>query len=73
MCVDYTDLNKVCPKHLYLLPNINHLVDSTLGFGMLSFRDVFFGYNQVKMHLDNKDKTAFITNEGVYSYQIMPF
>ena len=73
MCVNYTDLNKVCPRDSYSLPNINHLVDNTFGFGMLSFGDAFSEYNQVKMHLDDEDKTTIITNEGVYCYQVMPF
>ena len=68
MCVDYTDLNKACPKDSYLLLNIDHLVDNVSGFGMLSFGDMFPRYNQVKMHLDDEEKITFITNEGVYYY-----
>ena len=45
MCVDYIDLNKACLKDLYPLPNIDHLVSSALGFGMLSFGDAFTSYN----------------------------
>ena len=37
MCVDFTDLNKACPKDSYLLPSIDALVDSALGCKMLSF------------------------------------
>ena len=65
MCVDCMDLNKACPKDSYPLPNIDHLVDDAFSFRMLSFRDAFTGYNQVKMHLDNEGKMAFIMNEGV--------
>ena len=39
---------------------------------MLSFRDTFIRYNQLRMHLDDKEKTAFITNKGVYCYKVMP-
>lgn len=39
MCIDYTDLNKACPKDTYPLPNIDRLVDNTLGYRMLSFLD----------------------------------
>ena len=73
MCVDYTNLNKACPKDSYPLPNIDHLVNSILSFKMLSFRDASSGYNQVKMHPNDEDKTALITNEGVYYYRVMPF
>ena len=73
MHVNFTDLNKACPKDLYLLPNIDHLVDSASGFGMVNFRDAFTRYNQLKMHPDNEEKTAFITNKGVYCYRVILF
>ena len=41
MCVDFTDLNKACPKDSYPLPHINQLVDSTADHKLLSFMDVF--------------------------------
>jgi len=50
MCVDFTDLNKACPKDSYPLPSIDALVDSASGCEMLSFLDAFLGYNQIKMH-----------------------
>ena len=64
ICVDYIDLNKACPKDLYPLPNINHLVDGALSFGMLSFKGAFFGHNQVKTHLDNEDKLHLSSMRG---------
>ena len=45
MCVDYTDLNKACPKDCFLLPRIYQLVDSISGHAILSFMDAFFRYN----------------------------
>ena len=49
MCVDFTDLNKACPKDSYPLPHIDQLVDSIAGHQLLSFMDTFLGYNQIKM------------------------
>ena len=49
MCVDFTDLNKACPKDSYSLPRIDQLVDSTTGHKLLSFIDAFSGYNQIRM------------------------
>ena len=49
MCVDFTDLNKACPKDIYPLPRIDQLVDSTAGHKLLSFMDAFSGYNQIQM------------------------
>lgn len=50
MCMDYTGLNKVCPKDLYSLPRIDHLVDATSGQERLSLLDAFSGYHQIFKH-----------------------
>jgi hypothetical protein len=50
MCVDFTNLNKACPKDSFPLPRIDALVDSTSGYELLSFMDAFSGYNQILMH-----------------------
>ena len=49
MCVDFTDLNKACPKDSFSLPRIDQLVDSIAGYRLLTFMDAFSGYNQIKM------------------------
>ena len=73
MCVDFTDLNKVCPKDSFPLPRINQLVDSTAEHKLLTFMDAFSGYNQIKMDEEDQEKTAFITSQGLYCYKVMPF
>jgi hypothetical protein len=73
MCIDFTDLNKACPKDSFPFPRIDMLVDSTAGHGLLSLMDVFSGYNQIRMHPTNQEKTAFITDQGLYCYRVMPF
>jgi len=73
MCVDFTDLNKACPKDSFPLPRINLLVDSTSGHELLTFMDAFSGYNQIHMDEINQEKTSFITDRGLYCYKMMPF
>ncbi|XP_016162329.1 uncharacterized protein LOC107605090 [Arachis ipaensis] len=73
MYVDFTDLNKACPKDAYPLPSIDSLVDSTSGYRTLSFMDAYSGYNQILMHPPYQNKTAFITAYGNYYYKVMPF
>ena len=73
MCVDFTDLNKACPKDNFPLPRIDQLVDSTAGHKLLTFMDAFSGYNQIKMAEEDQKKTAFITSQGLYYYKVMPF
>ena len=45
MCIDFTDLNKACPKDSFPLPRIDAFVDSKSGYKLLSFMDAFSGYN----------------------------
>nr|XP_027065152.1 uncharacterized protein K02A2.6-like [Coffea arabica] len=73
MCVDFTDLNKACPKDCFPLPRIDGLVDSSVGFDVLCFLNAFKGYHQIEMAEENREKTSFITEEGTYCYRTMPF
>ena len=73
MCVDFTDLNKACPKDSYPLPRADVLVDSTTRHQLLSFMDVFLGYNQIQMYEDDQEKTSFVTSQGLFYYRVMPF
>jgi hypothetical protein len=41
MCIDFTDLNKACPKDSFPLPRIDQLIDSTAGHKLLTFMDAF--------------------------------
>jgi len=72
MRVDFTDLNKACPKDSYLLPHIDQLVDSTTGHKLLSFMDAS-GNNQIRMDEEDQEKTSFITSQGLFCYKVMPF
>uniref|UniRef100_A0A2N9GJY4 Uncharacterized protein n=1 Tax=Fagus sylvatica TaxID=28930 RepID=A0A2N9GJY4_FAGSY len=73
MCVDFTDLNKACPKDSFPLPRIDQLVDSTAGHRLLTFMDAFSGYNQIMMDEADQEKTSFITSKRLFCYKVMPF
>ena len=73
MCVNFTDLNKACPKDNYPLPRIDTLVDSTAVHELLSFIDAFSSYNQIKMNEKDQERTSFITSQGLFYYKVMPF
>ena len=45
MCIDYTSLNKACPKDPFALPRIDQVIDSTAGCELLSFLDAYSGYH----------------------------
>jgi len=73
MCVDYTDLNKHCPKDPFGLPRIDEVVDSKAGCELLSFLDYYSGYHQISLKEDDRIKTSFITPFGAYCYTTMSF
>ena len=73
VCVDFTDLNKACPKDPFPMPKIDQLVDATVSHPRMSFLDVFQGYHQIPSALDDQEKTAFVTLIGNYHYKVMPF
>ena len=73
MCVDFTNLNRACPKDSHPLPPIDTLVYSTTRDELLSFIDAFSGYNQIKMNEDDQERTSFVTSQGLFCYKVMLF
>lgn len=57
MCVDYTDLNKACPKDSYWVTSINNLVDSL--FQIQAHMDAYSSYNKIPMYEPGKGYTFF--------------
>ena len=73
VCIDFTDLNKACPKDPFPMPKIDQLVDATVSHPRMSFLDAFQGYHQIPLALNDQEKTAFVTPIGNYHYKVMPF
>ena len=71
--MDFTDLNKACPKDPFPMPRIDQLVDAMVGHPQMSFLDAFQGYHQIPLALDDQEKTTFVTPIGNYHYKVMPF
>jgi hypothetical protein len=73
MCVDYTDLNKHCPKDPFGLQRIDQVIDCTASCALLYFFDCYSGYHQIALKEEDQIKTAFITPYGAYAYTTMSF
>jgi hypothetical protein len=73
MCIDYTSLNKACPKDPFALPHIDQVIDSTAGCDLLSFLDAYLGYHQIPLYQPDQIKMSFITPYGAYCYVTTPF
>jgi hypothetical protein len=72
MCIDFTDLNKACPKDEFPLPRIDSLVDAVASSELMSLLDCYSGYHQIWMKKEDELKTSFITPSGTYCYLRMP-
>jgi hypothetical protein len=73
MCIDYTSLNKACPKDPFLLPRIDQIMDSTLGCDLLCFLDAYLGFHQIPMSREDEENTTFRTIDGLFCYVSMPY
>ena len=75
ICVDYRRLNSVTAMDAYPMPKTDELIDK-LGkakYITCTTLDLAWGYWQVPMNKEDKDKTAFITPKGLYQFRVMPF
>ena len=73
ICIDFRNLNQASLKDNYLLPNMENLLQSVTGTGMLSMLDGFSGYNQVRIKKEDREKMTFTTLWGTFEYIRMPF
>jgi hypothetical protein len=73
MCIDYTSLNKACPKDPFPLPRIDEILDSTSGCDLLCFLDAYSGFHQIPMPREDEKNTTFITVDDLFCYVSMPY
>ena len=73
ICVDYRELNKTTLKDHFPLPFIDQVLDTLVGKRFFSLLDGFSGYNQIKISLEDQDKTTFTCPWGTYAYKVLPF
>ena len=72
-CVDYRHLNKITKKDVYPLPRIDDALDCLHGAKYFSSIDLRSGYWQIAVDDMDREKTAFVTPDGLYQFKVMPF
>lgn len=72
-CVDYRKLNEVTRKDAYPLPRIDDALDSLHSAQWFSTLDLASGYWQVEVDPQSRPKTAFITRQGLFEFNVLPF
>ena len=73
VCVDYRKLNATTVMDAFPLPFTDGILDVVVGHEMYNFLDGFSGYNQVRMHPEDQEKTTFVTEWGVFVVVVMMF
>ncbi|KAE9178650.1 hypothetical protein PF002_g28021 [Phytophthora fragariae] len=72
-CIDYRMLNAITKRDVYPLPRIDDTLDNLHGAKRYTSLDLHAGYWQVPMALKDRDKTAFVTRQGLFRFMRMPF
>ena len=72
-CVDYRHLNSVTKADTFPLPRIDDLLDQLGKCKYFSTLDMAAGYWQIPVHLESREKTAFVTHRGLYEFMVMLF
>ncbi|GFV51474.1 hypothetical protein TNCV_844131 [Trichonephila clavipes] len=71
-CVDYRRLNRITKKNVYPFPRIDDTLDSLQGSEFFSSMDLSSRYWQIEVDEADREKTVFITPEGLYEFNDMP-
>lgn len=73
LCVDYRALNRKTKKEHYPLPRIEDQLDQLAGNTVFTSLDLASGYYQIPIAEESRHKTAFVTPDGQFEYNRMPF
>jgi len=66
-------LNKATKKNPYPLPFFYEVLNTIVGYETYSFLDVYLGYHQISIALENRYKITFVTDLGAFVWMVMPF
>jgi transposase InsO family protein len=72
-CCDFRKLNAVSKKDSYPMCRIDDALDRLKGATVFSSMDCDQAYYQVEVNQDDKEKTAFVTPDGFYQWNVMAF
>ncbi|CAF0875709.1 unnamed protein product [Didymodactylos carnosus] len=72
-CIDYRRLNEVTVRYVYLLPRIEDTLDALHDAEYFSTLDLRSGFWQVELDEESKEKTAFVTHDGLFQFTVMSF
>jgi transposase InsO family protein len=71
-CIDYRKINNITQKDVYPLPRIDDIIEQLAGSTWFTKFDLKNGYFQVPISEDDKKKTAFATQDGLFEFNRLP-
>lgn len=72
-CIDFRRMNKITKKDSFPMPLVADTLDALSETKYFTTLDLKSGYWQIAMHPSSRDKTAFLTPNGLYEFLVMPF
>jgi hypothetical protein len=72
-CIDFRNLNKVAIRDVYPIPRIDDCLTALGDNQWFSTFDMNAGFWQIGMAEEDRHKTAFIVEGGLYEFNVMPF
>ena len=73
MAIDYRRLNNVTKRDQYPVPRIDDVLDGLGNCKVFTTLDLKWGFWQVPLSEEDREKTAFATPDGFYRWKVMPF
>ena len=73
LCCDFRKINEITVIDREPLPNPEDLINEISSATIFSHLDCTRGFYQIKMENSSKQYTAFVTHEGLYEWNVMPF
>ena len=72
-CIDFRMVNKITKKDSFPMPLVADTLDALSGTQFFTTLDLKSGYWQIQLHPSAREKTAFVTHNGLYEFLVMPF
>lgn len=73
LCIDFRDLNKIVVPQSQPFPLIDDLMQKTRNCKFFTTLDINSAFWSIPLKIEDRKKTAFVTQEGHYQWTCLPF
>ncbi|XP_068240074.1 uncharacterized protein [Palaemon carinicauda] len=73
LCIDYRKVNKATKADSFPIPRVDDCIDKVGNSKFITKIDLLKGYYQVPLSNRAKEVSAFVTADGLYQFEVMPF